>query len=195
MDHLPSIRSPVRLPLQVPYLFEFQPKCNGGFDDFPSRCSMKVEELQQGKLDACTIDSVIPFLQEWLFFGLLQEIFEHASVTFRREDFIRTSDSSQLLVSTEHLPRYIWHWAASIAWARDMNPGSKSWKEQQGGAARVLALANACINGVIQSQCVSGGVSSHADNVLLSISVLGETLDAARDTVFSSRDVRSFMVF
>jgi hypothetical protein len=170
--------------LQVPYLLEFQPKCNGGFDDFPSRCGIKVEELQQGKLDACTIDSVIPFLQEWLFFGLLQEIFEHASVTFRREDFIRTSDSSKLVVSTEHLPRYIWYWAASIAWARDMNPGSKSWKEQQGGAARVLELANACINGVIQSQCVSGVASSHADNVLLSISVLGETLDAARDTVF-----------
>jgi hypothetical protein len=65
-----------------------------------------------------------------------------------------------------------------------MNPGSKSWKEQQGGAARVLELANACINGVIQSQCVSGGANSHADNVLLSISILGETLDAARDTVF-----------
>jgi hypothetical protein len=95
--------------LQVPYLLEFQPKCNGGFDDFPSRCGIKVEELQQGKLDAYTIDSVIPFLQEWLFFGLLQEIFEHASVNFRREDFIRTSDSSKLLVSTEHLPRYIWY--------------------------------------------------------------------------------------
>jgi hypothetical protein len=53
-----------------------------------------VEELQQSKLDACTIDNVIPFLQEWLFFGLLQEIFQHASVTVRREDFIRTSDSS-----------------------------------------------------------------------------------------------------
>jgi hypothetical protein len=48
----------------------------------------------------------------------------------------------------------------------------------------VLEIANARINGVIQSQCVSGGASSHADNVLLSISVLGETLDAAQDTVF-----------
>lgn len=188
MDHLPSMRPLVRPPLQVPYLSEHKLKFDGGFDDFPSRCSLKTQELQQGNLRGCTIDSVIPFLQEWLFFGLLQEIFEHAGVAFWREDFIRENDSGQLLVSTEHLPKYIWYWAANTVWARDTLSGPKSGREQKRRVARVLELGNACINGVIRSQSVGGGegVGSDADKVLLSIAVLGETLDVARDTVFFS---------
>jgi len=189
MDHLPSIRSPVRPPLQVPYLTEQQPKCGyGGFDDFPARCGVKTSELQHGNLGGIAIDAILPFLQEWLFFGLLQEIFGHAGVVFRRGDFIRSSPSGQLVLTTEPLQRYIWYWAASITWARDTLSGPKSPSEQKRRVGRILELCNRCLNGVARSQSENGvqGASSGRDIVLLSITILGETLDVARDTVFFS---------
>ncbi|KAF8536155.1 hypothetical protein BDD12DRAFT_852232 [Trichophaea hybrida] len=80
IDHLPRIQSLIRPPLQIPYLSECRPKCDSDFDGFPPRCGVKIEELKQGNFNGRTINNMILFLQEWLFFGLLREIFKPARV-------------------------------------------------------------------------------------------------------------------
>ncbi|PWY68842.1 hypothetical protein BO83DRAFT_418724 [Aspergillus eucalypticola CBS 122712] len=186
MDHLPSILSSMRASPQVPYL-DYQPRYDGsGFDAFPSRCGIDTDKLQRGDLGAHTVDSIMPFLQEWLFFGLLQEVFEVAHVSFRREDSVAkaTAIPGQQRISTANLPKYLWSWTANTVWARDT---FGEFDHQKRRVAEVLKLSNLCLNAVIRLQAAHRGTEPATGPVLLSIAIVGEALDVERDTVFISQ--------
>ncbi|RAH54487.1 hypothetical protein BO85DRAFT_500478 [Aspergillus piperis CBS 112811] len=171
---------------QVPYL-DYKPRYDGGgFDAFPSRCGIDTDKLQRGDLGAHTIDSIIPFLQEWLFFGLLQEVFEVAHVQFRREDFVAkaTAIPGQYRISTANLPKYLWSWTANTVWVRD-NFGE--FDHQKRRVEEVLKLSNLCLNAVIRLQAAQRGTEPATGPVLLSLAIVGESLDSERDTVFLSQ--------
>ncbi|KAJ0422945.1 hypothetical protein BJY00DRAFT_62434 [Aspergillus carlsbadensis] len=188
MDHLPSILSPTRASPQVPYL-DFHPRYDGGgFEAFPSRCGINTDKLQRGDIGAHTVDGLMPFLQEWLFFGLLQEVFEVAHVPFRRDDFVAEATTAaipgQHRISTANLPKYLWSWTANTVWARDR---LGEFDRQKRRVAEVLELGNSCLNSIIRLQAAYVGTEPATGPVLLSLAIVGEALDMERDTVFLSQ--------
>ena len=102
MDHLPSVKRPVRPPPEIPYLSSgFPTYDHGTFSHYPTRCRFNPE--QSG------IDGVMRFVQEWMFFGLMDAVFTFGGNTeFKRDDFIRRSSNGKMVITTEKLQQYLW---------------------------------------------------------------------------------------
>ena len=70
-----------------------------GFETYPERCGYPVDDnglLQLHQSDDTSNAAHIAFIQAWLFFGLLQEIFEPAQAgLFSSEDFVIKIQSFQ----------------------------------------------------------------------------------------------------
>ncbi|KAI5837087.1 hypothetical protein DFP73DRAFT_569377 [Morchella snyderi] len=178
MDHIPAVQTPVRPTLLVPYLSQDLPIFDGGsFHTYPERCGIDIKSL-----DTYNLNEVAPFLQEWLFFGLMTYFFEGSGVTFQREDFILKDHAvGQLRISTKLLPQYLWYWRVNEWWFAD--------KESQlhrpvalEKLTDALALANAA-NRSLSTMIRNGAcLNNRSEIVLLSLVILEETLDITRGT-------------
>lgn len=206
MDHLPSIELPVRPLLRVPYLCSALPKCaHGLFHQYLAQVGFGAEEEEDllaaaGSFGHRNLEEVAAILQEWCFFGILCEVFETGGIQFRREDFIvklapdhstahNSSDGPRdLVVSTEALHRYLW----LLVVQQVCNTDEHRREEVFDRIHASLSTMNACVNGVVRAQAAGKlgprtadppGMSSSLatfDIVLLSISILGFSLDKAR---------------
>lgn len=178
MDHIPAVQTPVRPALLVPYLSQDSPIFDGGsFGTYPERCGIEIKLL-----DKYDLDEVAPFLQEWLFFGLMSYFFEGSGVPFQRDDFIlKDHASGQLHISTRVLPQYLWYWRVSEWWLDDKEsrlPRPVSLEK----LAESLALANA-VNRSLSKWIRNGAcLNNQSEIVLLSLVILEETLDITRRT-------------
>jgi hypothetical protein len=121
MDHLPLPRSPAALPLEIPYV------CHGEYDgqsfmDYPRRMNVTKGDQED-----------ITFIQNWLFFGLLNEFFRKPSMAkattlpflsrmrslFRSKNdlerhFIRRNDNGSPILITAKLANYSRDWLCQI---------------------------------------------------------------------------------
>lgn len=108
MDHLTrvsSIPSP-RIPFVCNKDYQYD---DGGFVGYPFRCGLRKSEDRPGlfgiEKDGVDIDAMAPFLQAWLFFGTLQDIFGGMMRTdIVQDDFISHDKYGDSYISTEKLP-------------------------------------------------------------------------------------------
>src|SRR5438046_415828 len=109
MDHLPlPIDDLAHLPVEVPFL------CNErftyddlGFLTYPRRAGVDIEQLRGEKLDLLALHNAAPFLQTWLWFGLLGETLQIGSRETRQQkitnmkSFTSYDREGRLIVSTK----------------------------------------------------------------------------------------------
>lgn len=95
MDHLPKVEQPFpqEIYVAVPYLcrdlkYDVNPLGYEGFSQFPSLWGYTTESLERGDLGEHHIDDAAVFLQAWLFFGLITEVFGELGIPFKQADFI-----------------------------------------------------------------------------------------------------------
>ncbi|KAL8923625.1 MAG: hypothetical protein Q9172_003049 [Xanthocarpia lactea] len=102
MDHLPRVANPFFPPLQVPCLAhgEYQ-RCSGTFQDYPKQRGWDIYLLLQGIFSQHSVEATGAFLQDWLFFGLLQQVFGNR---FTKETFLDwDAQSNQTVITTANL--------------------------------------------------------------------------------------------
>jgi hypothetical protein len=117
MDHLLQYQTSDRPSIEVPYVCR-HPYDDGTFAEYPRRQGV---QRYITRLDLhLSNEEINSFLQTWLFFGLLSEIFED----FVADDFIRSSPTRSL-VTTELLPQYTQRWRTLL---RQMLPGDRRLK-------------------------------------------------------------------
>lgn len=89
MDHLPSPTQPYQ-PLRVKFLCrkEDDEYDHGGFDGYPTRRRVDVNRLMKGDLQDQSAHHFSNFLQQWLYFGVLEEVFKICAVPFKQSEFI-----------------------------------------------------------------------------------------------------------
>lgn len=202
MDHLCKVRKPIRDPVVVPFIcadfpFNPHPLSLEGFEGIPRECGYGTHDLIQGVFDH---QKITPFLQSWLFFGMLVQIIGPMGVVLSRDEFVRSEPDGTLVITTESLPKYLWFWLA----VRIHIP-RHDIEEHTELVDSCLALANAVLNGIISykpnavasskkgalaGNRSSSSIAKHstADKVLLSLVVLGETLSFARKQIVRYND-------
>ncbi|GAW17388.1 hypothetical protein ANO14919_068450 [Xylariales sp. No.14919] len=187
MDHLPRVPmddevgiSPVVPCLALGTNFEYprEPQGSEGFRQFPSRHGYSFETL----IDLAISDrKTCAFLQSWLFFGLLTETFSRPNYDFKREDFVRSNDDGNVMVTTKDLPRYLWYWLA----ARTQDDRDDMVKLEK-TVDDCLRLAHYILHSVNQKERQSplhgaaGPEWTVEVSVLISLSLLGDYLTFAR---------------
>lgn len=110
MDHLTKVHGSNIPNLRVPYLCNNEYQYDDeGFIGYPFRCGLRKNEDNLGlfgiEKDGVDLDAMAPFLQAWLFFGTLQDIFGGMMRTeIVREDFISHDKHGGSYINTERLP-------------------------------------------------------------------------------------------
>lgn len=188
MDHLPVPSDPIRPALEVPYI------CNAAytydnldFSSYPQRAGVDIEEWRRGDCKGKSLDEIAPFLQAWLFFGMLVEIFGIADIKVDIADFI-AQRNGKTFVSTARLHKYMWYWVASEA-----RPGWHMTSDHPPRTEACLKLVNSVVNDLgrikLGTECEA---HSPGNTVLLSIIIVAEQLDRARQAVFYLPQIQNF---
>jgi hypothetical protein len=112
MDHIPPVQNVPRM--QIPYLssaveYGCEPRGFASFSQFPRLVGYEIDRIVQSNCDDL---ETLALLQSWLFFGLLTEAFGGKPMGMTSKDFIRRTDTDQLFITTEALPKYFWYWQA-----------------------------------------------------------------------------------
>ena len=181
MDHLFGGNIP-SLPI-VPYLVEKNHSYDyQGFHTFPGRAGWELgpdgrwEYVGVGQCGQSRDPT--PFLQAWLFFGLLAEVLGHDKC----EDFRRQTDYSQWIITTETLPSHLDEWRKRLL---ETEHSSFAPLAIQAG----LALDKA--RSVVMKCCSAPGHDERIDTtVALSLMVLGETLSNSLSGVLKDANVQ-----
>jgi hypothetical protein len=98
MDHLLLPRSPTHPRIEV-FLLKSKPY-NEPFDSFPERHGWSKSEMASPELSPDRSEQVNAFLQEWLFFGLAEEVFGPLT---KRAHWIRQGRDGKDVLSTTYL--------------------------------------------------------------------------------------------
>lgn len=116
MDHLPPILEPIEDYPRLPYLGHICTFDGGQFATFPERKGWKLGGIDAFAGGLSRADGVEPshletssFVQAWLYFGLLTEVFRIINIPLRTEDFIKASGQGST-VTTLQLCRYVLAW-------------------------------------------------------------------------------------
>lgn len=100
MDHLPVPQNPVGVGLQIPYICDRYYR-GGPFLGYPERHSVSIDVLIDKPLSQQAHDERERFIQEWIFFGLLHEMYGEFSIS--DEDFIVTGEEGIRILNTNRL--------------------------------------------------------------------------------------------
>ncbi|KAL8789783.1 MAG: hypothetical protein Q9195_006675 [Heterodermia aff. obscurata] len=117
MDHLPTVQDAVHCLPVVPYLCTREPYDGPTPSVFRARKGWEIRTngVQSWLIRADAVEKtpeeITSFLQSWLYFGLLTEIFKLVGVAFDADHFVVVSDSRTTLVTTALLPVLIDQWA------------------------------------------------------------------------------------
>lgn len=186
MDHLPPLLEPSTFQRDVPLLCGIQDYDSKEFSSFPDRCGWVVSEDRSGNiillkdnLPGDESNAVISFVQAWLFFGTIVEVFSSSKIRIVLEDFVQRKDDGQFVITTAQLPSYI---------DQLNHPGI--WFGNAGNYARVRILSCFRIGSdFIQNENVLRpklGQYTTVDSLILSIQILGETLEYALYAIWTS---------
>lgn len=199
MDHLSKVHDPVRF-VHVPFAcasFTFNPNplMFEDFESIPHKDGYNTHDLVTIVSGQQTLERNTSFLQSWLFFGLLVQVFGPIGVTLSRNEFVRTQGDGKLVLTTEASPKYLWYWLA----VRHHQPRNEIENHAK-LADSCLDLANRVVNQLASHEpspivsttqellgetlfTSSSMENSPANRVLLSLVMLGDTLCYARDQI------------
>ena len=200
MDHLQKVQNPIRRPVAVPFVchaFLFDPK-HLTFEEFqraPQEHGHPFRPFAKGTSTQQMLANDAAFLQSWLFFGSLVQVFGPIGVNLDRDEFVRTDDEGSRFITTEAMPKYLWFWLA----VRHHQPRRETENHVE-LVDSCLQLANTVTNQLATLQSSSGLSRSQvpssktlvpkgnleqsvAAKVLLSVVILGETLCYARNQI------------
>jgi hypothetical protein len=158
---------------------------------FPERKGFDEKRLRKGDFSDKPSREVIAFLQAWLFVGVLKEVLEPYGFNVDVEDFVRENENGERVITTVHLPKYMWYWFASET--------PSAYLEDSIHMPRIkpfLEWLNSIINDLVRLDRVSplfpdftlasnspGSTNEFShnpwDKILLSIVLLGQHIDAA----------------
>jgi hypothetical protein len=116
MDHLPHDIDPLHI--EVPYLCTEPYAPDGAWINYPEKHGIPLENLREGKYGRYSSEIMMPFLQNWLYFGVIQEVLPFK---LELEHFIIEKKENLRIVTTRKLPEYLERWREN----------SKSLSEEQ----------------------------------------------------------------
>ena len=196
MDHIPLPQNP----------FSTYPviKCVCALEDIQtgstriqrlSEFPFSKEQFTKGPHDAPSLAAATPFLQAWLWYGLLERIFKVVGVPFDATEFAPRDESVGFRLSTVALHRYLWYWVAAESRASDAEKTVhveliNEYLDEVFDALQCFTIENSDAD---SPQIQDGGafgpfLADEESNVLLAIVVLAEALDFAQETIY--RDFR-----
>ena len=109
MNHIQRCHSPRRPTLQVPLLCEDIT----AIDRVAIRQSFEYlsdeDDFIAKRIDSDILPHTLSFLQSWLWFETLEEIFKIVSVEYDPSDFVTESSLYRGRISTVKLPQYIYY--------------------------------------------------------------------------------------
>ena len=153
--------------IRVPYLCVLH--YDGlGFQDFPRRHGYIFENHRPWLLQMSRFDApLLAFLQTWLYFGLLAEIFRLVDIIIDANDFVYTQMQGNRVITTHRLDELI------IKWTRKLEASPKLQSTCQKASARAhLTLALEYALYLDQPHRIGSQVEGPWAEVLLSIKVL-----------------------
>ncbi|KAL9118922.1 MAG: hypothetical protein Q9187_004523 [Circinaria calcarea] len=176
MDHLPKIEASAFPPLEVPCLCETNDYDRGGFLDFPQRNGWKIDKLRglvRSDEEHKSPEKITAFVQAWLFFGMLHEVFRISEVEIEFKDFVRDSGNHRI-VTTSRLRQYLNNWAN-----RERGQDLTSRREKQAHVAAILIRVDSFLMHFHDSVLPEKWKVTLPMEVLLSILIMAETLKNA----------------
>lgn len=203
MDHIPQPESDPRFrdrayPI-VPLLcspIQYGGRSRGYkyFRAFPARLGIRLADFLEppgsAGIDVKNIQSKLPALQAWLFFGLLTEVFGEIEVPVDLNDFVKTQTQSgsnppsSKVISTTCLEKYLYCWMA--AWTHWRGTRTVLTRYAR-NLDRCLELHSKLVSSigrlVVSSEQGSSSLQSETYAVLLSLAVLGEALQEAYQVI------------
>lgn len=192
MDHVPRPNSCFRNRAYptVPLLcspFQYGRRSRGYkyFRAFAEGLGIQLDGFKPQGIDVNNIQSKLPALQAWLFFGLLTEIYGEIEVSLDLNDFVKIQPSQpSKVITTACLNKYLYCWVA--AWTH--------WRGTRTVLTRYARNVDRCLelhSNVVSS--IGGLVAGYGDGsslwksethgVLLSLAVLGEALQEAYQVI------------
>lgn len=178
MDHLP-------LPSGATYpLFEIPCETSvpheGGFSlDFPTRAGWDIARLLRGDFSERPPQETSAMLQNWLFFGLLNDFF---GGDFKPDDFVRWSNGRKFVTTEKLVPR-LKEWKSTVlTWTQSAR---NSWLKN---LEEYLNIASTVVRLLGQPPYIL------PDEQLLSFMVLGCSLSYVRKWVILPRHSDSFAI-
>ncbi|RSL43759.1 hypothetical protein CEP54_014962 [Fusarium duplospermum] len=184
MDHLPTTLSPKFGSLSIPFLcpeddwdYSHQPQGWEGFKKFPD---LKGFPIQETVVQAIVSRRHAAFLQSWLFFGLLREVFSRPNYCYEPKDFVRFANDGPV-ITTKPLARYTWYWQAARVHddGDEMRSLEKTIDKCLGLVHSAMSLAEARLRSLSNTSLNETGWSAQV-RVLFSIALLGDYLSTAR---------------
>ena len=107
MQHLPSYGASA--PIVVPYICT-EMYDGGSFDGYPLRKGWDLEKLLVMKPQGKTLEEAESFLQSWMYFGILFQLFGYTDARFEPFHFVRVQKDGSSIVTTERLAEYVSQW-------------------------------------------------------------------------------------
>ncbi|KAK5309164.1 hypothetical protein LTR70_010547 [Exophiala xenobiotica] len=169
MDHLPPIKYATSPYPSVPCL------CTQGYDaqplnSYPQRCGYNASHLAAGQFTGRSPADIASFLQTWLYFGTLHEIF-HPHREIETEDFIRRGSHGYPFITTVKFEEYVTAFLQSVK--------AMSLPDAENELIRIQPCLNQLLS-MTEIVCTMDDCPLPSE-VILSFSVLGATMDCALD--------------
>ncbi|EXJ86918.1 hypothetical protein A1O3_03872 [Capronia epimyces CBS 606.96] len=151
MGQSDSTKDPLLHFLQVPLVCKYNAsKKTTRFQDIPSYYDLNLELACHPLSTNLCPDGAAAFLQEWLFFAVLNGICEVVDVEFDPMDFVVSSAAGQAerLITGRHFRKYVWFWVGGLELGTCTIEGRH--QEQREGATFILQTLERALDAWIQ---------------------------------------------
>ncbi|KAF8860146.1 hypothetical protein BDZ45DRAFT_780519 [Acephala macrosclerotiorum] len=194
MDHLPPLFESNDTSRLMPLLCSVDDYDSKEFASFPKRRGWAVSRdqdenfiLTRDGVHSQDLPAKLALVQAWLFFGLLQETFFACGVEVLLENFVGRGPDGTRVVSTACLPAYI-----------DKLHACNIWTGQSGQRAceRILSCFRTGSEFIQEENTISGRLgedSTSVDSLILSIQILGETLEHALKAIWTTEGLAKYL--
>ncbi|KAJ9604147.1 hypothetical protein H2200_011670 [Cladophialophora chaetospira] len=179
MEHLPRVADPALPPIKVPYLDKREWGDNT-YASYPRLRGWDKERLLGGDFSQHGPRKTEEFLQTWLYFGMLKEVF---AVKIDSRHFVRSNRLGERFITTKHLPIYTSELEIMFFKLLEDDPPPAHNEEQSSSERKVerhFIRAHACLSEV--ATLLNDYIIPLEDDgplrgeILLSILVLGSSL-------------------
>jgi len=179
-----GFQDPIFLHLDVPCLCLYADLCKQpeAFLELPEQYGLHWNTAHHPELTGLDQDSAGPFLQGWLFFGLLAKISALFGVGFQPRDFVSSSPNGVTLVSGAGLRKYAWLWCAANSTLH-----ADGTEQRMVRVRAYLDILHKVTNAWIGYDGVI--VKRPLERIILSLVLLGEVLTFALPQLLRDNDI------
>ncbi|OQV00262.1 hypothetical protein CLAIMM_05783 [Cladophialophora immunda] len=175
MDHLPSPDRPCYT-IQVPYTCK-EIYDGLGFEKYPRRQGWDILKLLDADLGTHSVDELGPFIQTWLYFGVLADVLAVIDLQFDQSEYVVRLPSGEKVVTSLPLLEHL------SAWQKAAESLTSDERRAQGKRVRqVLEKASLYTNSIL-TRAPQPHLTGISEEITLSILVLGSTLFRAASKI------------